>query len=152
MMCLYILRCNRCCVSLQLCQLLCYQLPFLQNDVMAELLKLSLRCSADASFPASPSVSWSNVGLHPLNSKAVPHMFCYRRLSLVMWHASFTHQLQNIYEIYFCSHIRNGMGRGWRITSWRITESPNTLPLTFYMLYRENISPFRVREILFSYV
>ena len=84
MMCLYILRCNRCCASPQLCQLLCYQLPFLQNDVTARVLKLSLRCSADASFLTSPLVFKSNVGLHPLNSKAVPHMFCYRRLSLVM--------------------------------------------------------------------
>ena len=27
--------------------------------------------------------------------------------------ASFTHELQNIYEIYFCSHTGNGRDRGW---------------------------------------
>ena len=97
----------------------------------------ALQCRCINSTP--PSVFKSNVGLHPLNSKAVPHMFCYRRLSLVMWHASFAHQLQNIYEIYFCSHIRNGKRRGWRITSWRITKS-QPLFLSHFICYTEKIS------------
>jgi len=51
-----------------------------------------------------------------------------------------------------CSRAANDLCGRWRDVRPPVTESQPFIPLTFYMLYRENISPFRVREILFSYV
>ena len=141
-MCLYILRCNRCCVSLQLCQLLCYQLPFLQNDVMAELLKLSLRCSADASFPASPSVSWSNVGLHPEQQGCSPYVLLQKTEPRHVT-CSFTHQ-PKIYMKCFCSHIKR---HGQRMAHHHDACGKPQIPLTFIMFTEKTCLPLGERDI-----
>jgi len=48
----------------------------------------------------------------PLTARLFPIRSATGWVSLVMWCTSFTHGLQNIYEIYFCSGAWNGMGRG----------------------------------------
>ena len=118
------------------CQLLCYQSPF---STMFEAWDMENRpCCRGGAYPLPPMVKSSPMLDYIWSSQPRTH----------------TRVLHTSFRItcYSCNRAWNGKRRGWRDVRLPVTESQPLIPLTFYMLYRENISPFRVREILFSYV
>jgi len=80
-----------------------------------------------------PHLRWWSVQCWTIrNSIAVLHLFC---SSWLVSSCDVRVSRTNFDNVVICNPRRNGRGRGWHITSWRITKRPTPNTLSFVTCY-----------------